>query len=204
MKDDKKKETPVDWVEIHRRIDKIKERLDQRWTADPGEKKKILRARAKLLAMGTEGKEPEESIEVLEFLLSYERYGLETFHIREVSVLKDITPLPGTPPFVSGIINVRGKVLSVIDLKKFFELPEKGLGDLNKVIILSSPSMEFGILADTVLSIRKIPLNDLQPFLPTLTGIRRDYLKGITGDRLVVLDAGKLLSDKGLQVHEEP
>ena len=181
----------------------FRERLDQRWTADPEEKKRILRERAKVLARGPGEKEPEEHVEVLEFLLANERYALETFHIHEVCVLKEITPLPGTPSFVNGIINLRGKVLSVIDLKKFFDLPKKGLGDLNKVIVLSSAGMEFGVLADAILGIRKIPLSELQPSLPTLTGIRKDYLTGVTHDRLVVLDAGKLLSDKRLLVHEE-
>ena len=97
---------------------------------------------------------------------------------------------------------MRGKALSVIDLKKFFDLPEKGLGDLNKVIVLSSAAMEFGVLADVIVGIKKIRLSDLQPSLPTLTGIRKDYLKGVTGDRLVVLDAGKILSDKKIVVNE--
>ena len=201
MKDEKKKTAIIDWAEIHRQMEKAWERLDQGWTAGQEEKKKILRDRAKALSQA-ETKEPEEHIEVLEFLLAYERYGIEPARIREVCVLKDLTPIPGTPHFVSGIINVRGKVLSVIDLKKFFGLPEKGLGDLNKVIILSSADMEFGVLADAILGIRKIRLSDLQPSLPTLTGIREEYLKGVTGDRLVVLDAGKVLSDKKLLIKE--
>lgn len=192
----------IDWAEIQRRMDRARERLDQGWTVGQEEKKKILRERAKTLAQEAGKKEPEESIDVLEFLLAFERYGIETSHIREVCVLIDLTPLPGTPQFVCGIINVRGKVLSVIDLKKFFDLPEKGLGDLNKVIILSSAGMEFGVLADVILGIRKIGLSGLQPSLPTLTGIREDYLRGITGDRLIVLDTKKVLSDKRILVNE--
>ncbi len=117
-------------------------------------------------------------------------------------MLKDLTPLPGIPRFVIGIMNVRGKTLSVIDLKKFFDLPQRGLGDLNKVIILSSGGMEFGILADTILGVREIRSSDLRLSLPTLTGIREDYLKGVTGDRLVVLDAERILSDKRIVVNE--
>jgi purine-binding chemotaxis protein CheW len=63
--------------------------------------------------------------------------------------------------------------------------------------------MEFGILADVVLGVRRIPLTDIQPSLPTLTGIREDYLKGVTGEQVVILDAEKLLSDKKITVHEE-
>lgn len=181
------------------------------WTPTPEESKKILKERAKALTGEPEEKETAgESIEVVEFLLSYEKYGIESSYVREVYPLKELTPLPCTPPFVLGIINVRGQILSVIDIKKFFELPEKGLTDLNKVIILHShrpalsrvEGMEFGILADVMLGVRNVFLSELQPSLPTLTGIREEYLKGITGDRVVILNAGKLLSDKKITVHE--
>ena len=205
MKNKKNEVAVIDWAEIHRRMEKIRKRLDQGWALSREDKNKILRNRARALAHGVEGEEPEDQIEVLEFLLAYEKYGIEPSYVREVCMMKDLTLLPGTPHFVSGIINVRGEVVSVIDLKKFFDLPEKGLGDFNKVIVLSSVGMEFGVLADVVLGIRKVRLSDLQPSpsLPTLTGIRGDYLKGVTGDRLVVLDAGKLLSDKRMLVNEE-
>lgn len=168
------------------------------------EKKKILKARAKALAQETEEKEREEEcIEVVEFLLANEKYGIETSYVREVYPLEELTPLPCTPPFVLGIINVRGQILSIIDLKKFFELPEKGLGDFNKVIILRDEKMELGILADLILGVRSIPIAEIQPSLPTLTGIREEYLKGITKEREVILDAKKLLLDKKIIIHEE-
>jgi len=63
--------------------------------------------------------------------------------------------------------------------------------------------MEFGILADTILGVRNMPLGDLQPSLPTLTGIREEYLRGVTRERVVVLDARKLLSDEKIIVNEQ-
>jgi purine-binding chemotaxis protein CheW len=168
------------------------------------EKQRILKERAKALAVEPEEKETaRQHIEILEFLLAYEKYGVETRHIREVFPMKELTPVPCTPPFVLGIINVRGQIISVIDIKRLFDLPEKGLTDLNKVIILRDKEMEFGILADVILGVVTVPLGHLQPGLPTLTGIREEYIKGITADRLVILDAEKLLSDKKVIVHEE-
>lgn len=176
------------------------------------EKQKVLRERARLLAQEDNKKDASHGyLRVLEFLMAYERYALETAYLREVYPLKDITPLPCTPPYVLGIINVRGQILSVIELKKFFELPEKGISNLNKVIIISTDKpvfsgvegMEFGILADAVLGVRSVPLNEVQPSLPTLTGIREDYLKGITKDRVVILDAMRILSDKRIVVNEQ-
>jgi purine-binding chemotaxis protein CheW len=168
------------------------------------EKKRILKARAAALA-----REPEESgaaierIEVVEFLLASERYGVESSFIGEVYPLKELTPLPCTPPFVLGVMNVRGKILSVIDLRKFFDLPDKGLSDLNKVIIMHDGPMEFGILADAIIGVRQLPITTLQPSLPTLSDIRADYLKGVTQERLVVLDGARLLFDRRIVVHEE-
>ena len=102
-----------------------------------------------------------------------------------------------------GIVNLRGEILSVIDIKKFFDLPEKGLTDLNKVIVLESEDMVFGIVADAISGVRRILRTDIQPSLPTLTGIREDYLQGVTDERVVVLDAGKLLHDEKLIVNEQ-
>ena len=163
----------------------------------------ILKTRAQALAQTPEQVATTECLEVVTFLLAYETYGIETAWVREVYPLKELTPLPCTPPFVAGIVNVRGQVISVIDIKKFFDLPERGLTDLNKVIILSDGVMEFGILADAVVDVRNIPLEKIQSGLPTLTGIREDYLRGVTAERLVILDAAKLLTDGNIVVHEE-
>ena len=62
--------------------------------------------------------------------------------------------------------------------------------------------MEFGILADSVTGTRRIGIDDVQPVLPTLTGIREEYLKGVTGERLIVLDAGRLLASPSIVVNE--
>jgi len=191
----------IDWQEIHRRLESARVTLDQKRTISGDEKKKVLRARAKILA-----REPEadnagrEQIEIVGFVLAYENYALESSFVREVYPLKHLAPLPGTPPFVAGIINVRGQIVSVIDLKKFFDLPEKGLTDHNKVIILRDGKTEFGILADALLNVGNLLLDDLQPSLPTLTGVRAQYLKGVTAARLVVLDAAKLLADPRINI----
>lgn len=204
MKDSSIQDKAIDWGEIHRRLDNLRMAVERGWSPTPEQKKRILEARARMLAQQAEEPESaEQRIEVIEFVLAYERYGVEASFVREVFPMTDLTPLPCTPPFVLGIINVRGQIVSVIDIKKFFDLPEQGLTDLNKVIILQSDAMEYGILADLIIGTYSISMSELQPSLPTLTGIREGYLKGITRDRVVILDAAKLLSDRNLIVHEE-
>ena len=170
----------------------------------PGETKRILKARAEALAREpAQARAAGEHIEVVEFVLAYERYAVETRYVREVHPLENLTPLPCTPAFVLGIVNVRGEILSVIDLKKFFELPEKGLTDLDKVIVLELENMRFGILADAVPGVRLVPVDEIQPTLPTLTAVREAYLKGVTAERMVILDADKLLRDERIIVLEQ-
>ena len=168
------------------------------------EKKQVLKERAKILALEPAHKKTdEESIDVVVFLLTYEKYAIETDYVSEVYPLKQLTPLPCTPAFVLGIINIRGRIISVIDLKKFFDLPEKGLTDLNKVIVLNNDDMEFGILADKMHGTETIPVSEIQPPLSTLTGIKSQYLKGIAKECLIILNAAKILSDPKIIVHEE-
>ena len=163
----------------------------------------ILRARARTLARPPEPAPAATLLDVLEFRLAQERYALEARYVREVYPLKDVTPLPCTPSFVIGIVNVRGRILPVLDLKKLFDLPEQGLTDLHRIILVEAHEVEFGLLADATVGVRSIPADTLQPSLPTLTGIRGEYLKGVTADRLVVLDVGRILADPKIIVHEE-
>jgi purine-binding chemotaxis protein CheW len=128
------------------------------------------------------------------FVLAQERYGIETRWIREVVMLRELTPLPGAPRCVLGISNVRGRVLPILDVKRLFDLPDKGLGDLNKVFIIQKGGSILGILADQVEGLSSVKTRDIQASLPTLTGIRQEFLKGVTRDRLIILDAEKILS----------
>ena len=198
------KPSTIDWEELNQRLETAQAALDSGLAKTAEDKRKVLRERAKALARKPEEKtSAQEQVEVVEFLLAHERYALESSYVREVYPLKELTPLPCTPAFVLGIINVRGQILSIIDLKKFFELPEKGLTDLNKVIVVQREGMAFGILADVILGVRRIAPQNLQPSLPTLTGIRAEYLRGVMKDRLVFLDVEKILLDKNIIVQEE-
>jgi purine-binding chemotaxis protein CheW len=164
----------------------------------------ILRARAEALAhRPAPALAPSTMLELLEFRLASERYALETRHVQNVHPLRDLTPLPCTPPFVLGIVNVRGRILPVLDLKKFFDLPERGLTDLHRIILVHGNDIELGLLADVIVGVRSVAADSLQPSLPTLSGIRADYLKGIGERRLVVLDVDRILSDPKIIVHEE-
>ncbi len=203
MSTQQKNSKPIDRNEVKQRLETARAAIEHIWAPTSEDTQRILKERALILAREAVPAEAAEHIEVIEFLLAGERYAVESRHVREIYPLENLTPLPCTPAFVLGIINIRGEILSVISIKKFFDLPEKGLTDLNKVIVLQSKSMLFGILADTIAGARQIPVTAIQPSLPTLTGIREEYLKGITAERTVVLDAGKLLADEKITVQDQ-
>ena len=194
----------IDWSKIRQRLSSAQGSFEHSLEVSEEKRKEILQSRARRLSQETQQEDTtQNTIEVLEFMLAYERYGIDSSFIREVYPLRELTPVPCTPAFILGIINIRGKILSILDIKKFFDIPEKGLTDLNKIIVLRSERMKFGILADAIVGIRKVSLDKLQPPLPTLTGIREEYSKGVTEDRMLVLDAQKMLTDKKIVVHEE-
>ena len=164
----------------------------------------LLLARARDLARETPIVDSGEgaTIEVLEFGLAGETHAFELAYIREAGALLELTPLPGVPDFVLGVTCVHGQIVAVVDLRKVFGLPERGLRDSRQVIILQSADMELGVLAERILGVRRLPSSALQTSLPTLTDVRAAYLKGITADGTVVLSAAKLLADPNLVVQE--
>jgi purine-binding chemotaxis protein CheW len=168
------------------------------------EKKRILKERARRLARRPETEAiEEESVKVIEFTLAQERYAVQVEFVREVYTLRDLTPVPCAPSFVLGIINVRGQVISVLDLKEFFDLPRKQISDQSRVLILHGKDMEFGIVAESVLGERKIPVSRIQSDIPGIHSIRGDFIWGVTADRLVVIDVENMFTDKSIIVHQE-
>ncbi len=168
------------------------------------DRKTILRERARKLALRpVDTASEEDALNVIEFRLAHERYAVEVNYVREVYPLKDLTPVPCTPSFILGIMNVRGQVISVTDAREFFDLPKKEINDLFRVLILQSRDMELGVLADEVVGETKIPLSAIQGEMPSMGRIKEEYVRGVTKERLIVLNADKLLSDSTIVVHQE-
>jgi purine-binding chemotaxis protein CheW len=194
-------EASIDWGQIRKQLDDARARVSQVSTPSPERQKRILQERAHDLAREPEAVvDARNSIEIVEFELDSERYGFELAGVREVCPLRGLTPVPCTPVFVCGIINLRGEIHTVIDLKRLFDLPDAGLTDLNKVLIIDGEGLRLGVLADAICGVRSIPRDALQSSLPTITGIRAEYLKGVTSERLIVLEIAKILLDESILV----
>ena len=144
-----------------------------------------------------------DALLVTKFLLSPEIYGIEASWIREVLPLKSLTPIPGTPPFIMGVVNVRGQIISVLNLKRFFNLPEKGISELNKIIIIRDEKLEFAILVDAVYGMQEIHPEEIQSSPVTLNGTGAEYITGVTRDGLILLDGYKILNSSVIVINEK-
>lgn len=193
----------IDWDEIHRRLADVADAISGTREHSPEHIRRVLEARARVVARRPERLEEGESLEVLAFSMAGEAYGVETRHVREVCQLRNLTAIPCTPPFVAGVMSLRGRILAIIDLRTFFELPAGGLTDLNRVIVLRGGDDELGLLADAIDGVRSVAVAELQEGLPTLAGTRERFLRGVSGRMLAVLDGELLLTDTGLKVNEQ-
>ena len=132
-----------------------------------------------------------------------EYYGFETKYMKEVFQIEHITPLPSTPKWLLGIINARGEIISVVDLRYFFDLKIENAGEAGKVIILQSDNMVFGILIEGIHDVVNISDNSLTTEFITFDKIRKDYLLGLTKENFIILDAEKILNDPKMIISGE-
>lgn len=160
----------------------------------------VLAERARKISRPETGGSDTTTAEVLRFRLAYREYAIDMQHIREVILTGEITPVPGTPAFISGICVVRGEIISLVDLRVLLAIPETGLTDLNRVIVLTNQALTFGILADHITGIGMIELDRIAASEPETEGSR--YVKGIADGPLVVLDTAAFFSDPKMIVDE--
>lgn len=192
----------IDWDAIHRRLAATAAAISGERDGGPEATRRVLEARAKAAARVPDEADDAERLEVLAFSLAGETYAVETSYVAEVCPLGELAAVPCTPPFVAGIMGLHGRILAIIDLRRLFELPARGLTELNRVIVLGPGDDGVGLLADSIDGLRSVSVADLQEGLPTLSGSRERFLKGVTGEALAVLDGGRLLADAGLRVDE--
>ena len=166
--------------------------------------KKILLSRAKEISYREIIEESQVStITVVEFLLTPEIYAIESSFVSEVLPLKDMTTIPGAPAFVIGVFNVRGKIVSIVNLKTFFNLKEKGITELNKIIVLNHNQIEFGIVVDEITGSRTLNASAILPPPATISNLGNEYIKGVTSEGIIILDIQHILLSKTILVNQK-
>jgi purine-binding chemotaxis protein CheW len=164
----------------------------------------LLKKRAVEAAKTNEKKaDTTETISVLELLLGKENYAIKTEYLKEINVTKKITEIPCTPEYIYGVINIRGNIISVIDLKKFLRLNYVGINDNASVVVIDYNGVLVAIVADEVIGIKNIDTKKIQKEKPDIVKISDQYIQGITDETVVILDINKILSEESLLVNEK-
>jgi len=164
---------------------------------------RILAERARTLAQVPPAEEVGEIIPVVVFALGEETYAVEAGYVEGIYLLEDLTPVPCTPAFVLGVINLRGRILSVVDVHRFLGLKGLEVTAETYVIAVRTADLEVGLLASDVYDVRLLRLEELERALPTTAKVAVDYTRGIAPDMAVLLDLVALLSDDRIVVQEE-
>ncbi len=140
------------------------------------------------------------------FRLKNEEYGVEIEQVKSIERLENITRVPKTPPFVKGVINLRGVVTPIIDLSTRFNLPETEYTDETRVIIVNVGEIEVGLIVDAANDVIDIPMNNIEPPPEVVGGVKAEYLRGVAKiDKrlLILLNLNKVLSIEELHQLEQ-
>ncbi|MFA6448397.1 MAG: chemotaxis protein CheW [bacterium] len=134
---------------------------------------------------------------ILWFTLGCEEYAIKVDHVQTVLNEMSLTPVPNTPRFVLGVINLRGVIIPIVDLKEMFQMPRDEANGEMMAVVLEVENMRVGIAVDKVKEVLDIDFSQLQPPPPSLSGLGAEYVKGIhrMGTKiLIVIELGKVIN----------
>ena len=146
----------------------------------------------------TDSQADSGSLQCVTFTLEDETYGINVMQVQEVLREVEVAPVPGAPPYVLGIINLRGNVVSVIDARTRFGLPTKDSDDMTRIIVIEAQQQIIGILVDSVAEVVDIKRSEIDTAPSVGNSETAKYIDGVVsrGDKLLILvDLNKLLSD---------
>lgn len=144
-------------------------------------------------------------LQVVSFNLRGEEYAVEITKVKEIILLEGVTKVPQMPGFIEGIINLRGTVIPVIDLRKRFGLPSPEADDHTRIVVTRMGNRIVGLIVDSVSQVMKIPQANIQPPPDTIAGLAGEYLTGVgkVDERLIILlDIEKIMSADEMQLLE--
>jgi purine-binding chemotaxis protein CheW len=170
----------------------------------PEENQKILESRAQQLALKPHIEEQaEDALELTTFLLGTDVYAFDSKAISEICAVKTITPLPCTPRYVDGLIYLRGKIITLIDLQQYLGMPASLLVAESAAILADSQKHQVGFRVDKILDTILVSQSILGKSLKGLEKVKVDYVLGITPDFAVVLDLRAIVADEKLIVNHD-
>ncbi|HDP79503.1 MAG TPA: purine-binding chemotaxis protein CheW [Spirochaetes bacterium] len=145
----------------------------------------------------------DEERQHVTFMIGSETYGVEVLQVQEIIGMTGITHVPNTRDFMKGVINLRGMVVPVIDMRIKFTMPEKEYDSFTVIIIVEVSGRMVGMIVDSVSDVISIPVKGIQDTPHFSSRIETDFIKGIgqvEENLVIILDINKILTDE--EIHE--
>ena len=138
----------------------------------------------------------EQSQQVVVFDLSGETYALEIAFVNEIIRIQPITPVPGSVDYIEGLINLRGRVTPVVDMRKRFDLPARATGERSRIIVMQISEDIVGMIVDAVSEVITVSPDVIEPAARVVTALDAEYIRGIAkvdGQLVAILNPDKIL-----------
>jgi purine-binding chemotaxis protein CheW len=140
-----------------------------------------------------------ETVQFIVFRLGEERYGVDISQVREIIRPSQITRIPNAPDFVEGVINLRGQITTIVNLRKRFGMPPKPIDNDTRIIVVEYNNAVIGMMVDTVNEVKYLAQKDIEA-LPSIITSREEakFLKGVgklPDGLLILIDLNKVLNE---------
>lgn len=131
----------------------------------------------------------EELLQLVSFKLGREEFGVDILRVREINKMMHITSVPNSPPYVEGVINLRGKIIPVIDLRSKLGMPKKEHDKHTRVVVVDIKEKTIGFIVDAVNEVLRIPANITETTPDLVSGINSEFINAVAKleDRLLIL-----------------
>lgn len=139
----------------------------------------------------------DEILQLVSFKIGTEEFGVDILKVQEINRMVDITKVPRSPEFVEGIINLRGKVIPIIDLRKRFNMDLSDHDKNTRIVVVDIEGQTMGMVVDSVSEVLRIPASTIEPTPDVVTSVESDYIRGVAklDNRLLIhLDLSRILS----------
>ena len=137
-----------------------------------------------------------DELQLVSFNIGTEEFGVDILKVQEINRMVEITKVPQAPHYVEGVINLRGKVIPIVDLRKRFDLEIKEYDKNTRIVVVDIGGNIMGMIVDAVSEVLRLPASTIEPPPEIVTGINSDYIKGVAklDDRLLIfLDLSKVI-----------
>jgi purine-binding chemotaxis protein CheW len=138
-----------------------------------------------------------EIVQLVTFTLDNEEFGVDILRVQEINKMIDITRIPNAPPFVEGVINLRGKIIPIVDLRKRLCFDSRAADKATRIIVVELDGIILGFIVDSVSEVLRISKKTIEPPPSLVSGIDSEYIQGVgklENRLLLLLDLKKVFS----------